>query len=162
AVALAALVAAVLLRSLLDPWMGDTLPLVTLFGAVAAAVWIGGVGPAGVVVLLGYAPRDYLFIHPRGQVAAGGVARLIRVVAHLCTCALIVGFGEAARRAQVQASERRELLRVTLLSIGDAVVTTDVDARVTSMNAVAESLTGWSETAALGRPLDEVFRIVRE
>ena len=43
AVAIAALAAAVLLRYLLDPWMGNTLPLVTLFGAVAAAVWTGGV-----------------------------------------------------------------------------------------------------------------------
>src|SRR5262249_6402312 len=84
------------------------------------------------------------------------------LVAYLCTCALIVGFGEAARRAHAQASERRELLRVTLLSIGDAVVTTDVDARVTSMNAAAESVTGWTEADARGRPLDEVFRIVRE
>lgn len=37
-----ALLAAVLVRWLLDPLMGDALPLVTLFGAVAAAVWLGG------------------------------------------------------------------------------------------------------------------------
>src|SRR5438132_14244137 len=41
-VALAALAAAVLLRWLLDPVLGTYLPLVTLFGAVAAAVWFGG------------------------------------------------------------------------------------------------------------------------
>ena len=39
---LVALAAAVLLRWVLDPMMGDALPLVTLFGAVAAAVWLGG------------------------------------------------------------------------------------------------------------------------
>jgi hypothetical protein len=54
AIALATLVAAVTIRSLLDPVMGDSLPLVTLFGAVAAAVWVGGYGPSVVVALLGY------------------------------------------------------------------------------------------------------------
>jgi len=162
AVPLAALVAAVLLRYLLDPWMGDTLPLVTLFGAVAASVWIGGTNPAIVVVILGYVACAYLFIPPRGEFAIGGVPGLIGLCAYLFTCTFIIGFGEAARRAQRDATARRELLRVTLLSIGDAVITTDVEARVTSMNTVAETLTGWTASAALGRPLDDVFRIVKE
>ena len=51
ALGLVALVLAVLLRFLLDPLMGDALPLVTLFGAVAAAVWLGGYRPAIVVAL---------------------------------------------------------------------------------------------------------------
>lgn len=42
ALSMAALIAAVLLRYVLDPWMGDALVLITLPGAVAAAVWIGG------------------------------------------------------------------------------------------------------------------------
>ena len=65
-VAGAALIGAVLIRYLLDPWMGDTLPLVTLFGAVAAAVWVGGYRPAIVVTILGYVACSYLFIEPRG------------------------------------------------------------------------------------------------
>ena len=52
--AFAVLVAAVAIRWLLDPVMGDRLPLVTLFGAVAAAVWIGGWLPAAVVTIVGY------------------------------------------------------------------------------------------------------------
>jgi PAS domain S-box-containing protein len=44
----------------------------------------------------------------------------------------------------------------------DAVITTDTDARITSMNAVAESLTGWATAEAVGQPLDAVFRIVNE
>src|SRR5512134_11289 len=67
AVVTAALVAAVLLRYVLDPWMGDTLPLVTLFGAVAAAVWLGGYRPAVAVGILGYVACAYLFFEPRGQ-----------------------------------------------------------------------------------------------
>jgi hypothetical protein len=41
AIAIAALAAAVLLRYLLDPWMGNTLPLVTLFGGGCGRVWVG-------------------------------------------------------------------------------------------------------------------------
>lgn len=55
-----------------------------------------------------------------------------------------------------------ELLRVTLASIGDAVITTDAEGRVTYLNAVAESLTGWKIAAAARQPLETVFRIVSE
>ncbi len=53
-------------------------------------------------------------------------------------------------------------MRVTLASIGDAVITTDVEGRITSMNAVAESLTGSLQHDAVGQSLDSVFRIVNE
>jgi PAS domain S-box-containing protein len=62
----------------------------------------------------------------------------------------------------IEASDQREQLRTTLASIGDAVIATDADGRVTSLNAVAEQLTGWSLASALGRPLVEIFRIVNE
>ena len=53
-------------------------------------------------------------------------------------------------------------LATTLRSIGDAVIATDSGSHVTFMNAVAETLTGWKEGEARGRPLDEVFRIFSE
>jgi PAS domain-containing protein len=139
-----ALALAVSLRYALDPWMRDSLPLVTVFAAVAAAVWLGGYRPAALVTLAGYAACSYLFIQPRGYVGPFVGADLIGFVAYAFTCALVIAFGEAARLAHAQASERREVLRVTLSSIGDAVITTDNAARVTYLNAVAESLTGWS------------------
>ena len=77
--AIGALAGAVLLRVLLDPWMGDTLPLVTMFGAVAAVVWIGGTRPAVVVAIAGYVICDYLFIPPRAQFANGGLPGVIEV-----------------------------------------------------------------------------------
>lgn len=65
-------------------------------------------------------------------------------------------------RAEHSAHEQREMLRVTLSSIGDGVVTTDTAARITFMNPVAEAHTGWKLQEALGRPLDEVFVIRNE
>lgn len=56
----------------------------------------------------------------------------------------------------------RERLRVTLASIGDAVIATDERGRVTFMNPVASELTKWSEEEARGRTSDEIFKIVNE
>jgi PAS domain S-box-containing protein len=58
--------------------------------------------------------------------------------------------------------EHKEWLRVTLSSIGDAVITTDTQGRVTFLNPVAQTLTGWRQEEAEGKPLGEVFRIVNE
>jgi PAS domain S-box-containing protein len=57
---------------------------------------------------------------------------------------------------------QREWLRVTLASIGDAVLTTDLQGRITLLNPAAERLTGWVESEALGRPAGDVFRIINE
>jgi PAS domain S-box-containing protein len=58
--------------------------------------------------------------------------------------------------------DQKEWFRVTLSSIGDAVLVTDPQGRVTFVNAVAEQLTGWTQGSALGRALDEVFQVVNE
>jgi PAS domain S-box-containing protein len=71
---------------------------------------------------------------------------------------------QIARREQVEETLRREseTLRVTLASIGDAVVVTDASGRITFLNVIAQQLTGWPLGDARGRPLAEVFRIVNE
>jgi diguanylate cyclase (GGDEF)-like protein/PAS domain S-box-containing protein len=56
--------------------------------------------------------------------------------------------------------DEKERAQITLNSIGDAVISTDVGGRVTYLNIVAEQLTGWTRQEALGRPLEEVFRII--
>jgi diguanylate cyclase (GGDEF)-like protein/PAS domain S-box-containing protein len=54
----------------------------------------------------------------------------------------------------------RERAQVTLNSIGDAVISTDVAGNVAYLNAIAEGMTGWSQQEAAGRPLQEVLRII--
>jgi PAS domain S-box-containing protein len=61
-----------------------------------------------------------------------------------------------------RATSNAELLRVTLSSIGDAVIATDTESRITFINPVAQNLTGWNEKDAVGIPMDQVFRIVNE
>jgi PAS domain S-box-containing protein len=161
-VAVATVAAAVLLRWLLDPWVGNTVPFSTLYGAVALAVWYGGYRPAVVAAALGYLAANYFFIEPRGTFAIERVGDHLALGLYLLTCSIIIGFGEAMRVAQSRAAEQEESLRTTLASIGDAVISTDSESCITSMNAVAESLTGWKKEEAVGQRLDTVFRIVNE
>jgi diguanylate cyclase (GGDEF)-like protein/PAS domain S-box-containing protein len=53
----------------------------------------------------------------------------------------------------------RELAEVTLRSIGDAVITTDPELRVTSLNPIAEAMTGWTDSEAQNRPIEEIFQL---
>ena len=66
------------------------------------------------------------------------------------------------KRAEEDVRGQREWLRVTLTSIGDAVIATDAAARITFLNSIAAELTGWREEEAKGKPVDEVFTVINE
>ncbi len=66
------------------------------------------------------------------------------------------------RRAQESLAQREKWFSTTLASVGDAVIATDMNGAVTFMNAVAQSLTGWNQTEAVGKSMDLVFEIVNE
>ncbi len=68
---------------------------------------------------------------------------------------------EKIKMQQALLDEKEQLL-VTLRSIGDGVITTDINARIEMMNSVAEKITGWSAEDAKGKPLTEVFKIIDE
>jgi PAS domain S-box-containing protein len=80
----------------------------------------------------------------------------------------IIGVSKTARditdrkRAAAALAAQQEWFRVTLASIGDAIIASDPDGFVTYMNGVAESLTGWSTDEARGMPLADVFHIINE
>jgi PAS domain S-box-containing protein len=76
----------------------------------------------------------------------------------------LLGEAAARRAAEEHAAaiqQERERLRVTLHSIGDGVIATDAEGRVTLLNPIAEALTGWG-SEAVGQPLQKVFAIVNE
>ena len=64
------------------------------------------------------------------------------------------------KRAEVALAKNKRSIAITLDSIGDAVISTDIAGNVVRMNRVAEELTGWSADEAVGQRLSEVFRIV--
>ncbi len=66
------------------------------------------------------------------------------------------------KRAEEDLRRQREWLRVTLSSIGDAVIASDTEGRITFLNPVAVTLTGWQLEETLGQPIQGVFRIINE
>lgn len=69
---------------------------------------------------------------------------------------------EQRKRTELELFNQKQLAIVTLESIGDAVITTNMQSEVTYLNPVAEKMTGWSKAEAMGRPILEVFRILNE
>lgn len=88
--------------------------------------------------------QDYLV---KGQIETRGLLRALRyaVERKVMEDALFV---------------EKERAQVTLQSIGDAVISTDISGNITFLNLVAERMTGWTGEDAVGRPMAEVFRIL--
>jgi PAS domain S-box-containing protein len=87
----------------------------------------------------------------------------------LCLSTLVVSTAKALqvahlerRRAELKLQEGENNLAVTLKSIGDGVITTDLEGLVTGMNPVATELTGWPLEEAVGKPLATVFQSMDE
>ncbi len=166
-VSLGSLAVAVALRWLLDPVLGDSLPLVTLYGAVAAAVWAGGWRPALVVVVAGYLACAFFFIPPRGTLRFSDAAGVVGALVYVLTCGIIVAFGEAVRTA----GERRNLLELErgeslsaarllssiVASSDDAIVSKSLDGVIKSWNQGAERLFGYTAEQAIGRHISLII-----
>ncbi|MGE5717862.1 MAG: PAS domain S-box protein, partial [Acidobacteriota bacterium] len=98
----------------------------------------------------------------RTSLVTGLVSALLGLVALVGFAVILKRDLDARHRAAAAVHEQREWLRTTLTSIGDAVIATDTEGRVTFLNSVAATLTGWQEDDARGLPLENVFRIVNE
>lgn len=183
AVAVAAVAVATLVRLALDPALGDNYPFVTYFVAVAVVAWFGRTPTAVATLVASGGLTFYLFVPPRYSFAPTDPGVVRGLFLFLAVAGVIVAMSHSMRAARSRAerllaeavvrqdelrrsvaaeAEQRERLRTTLASIGDGVISTDRDGTVTYLNAVAESLTGWTHADAVGRPLTRVFRIVNE
>jgi len=161
-VAVAIVVAATLIRWLFSPLLGDNVPFITYFLAVVIAAWYGGIRPALVATGLSCVAAWFFFVPHYASFAIEDAADLVGLLVFLVTGSAIAVLGGRMRRAERHARQRESLLRVTLASIGDAVITTDTQGKVTALNAVAATLTGWPEQEAIGRPIQDIMRIENE
>jgi PAS domain S-box-containing protein len=157
------------LRWALDPALGEGAPLILYYFTVVFCAWYGGLWQGLLATAMSALIARYLFIPSAYSFANKGTHVLPRLITYLLTGMVISLLAETLHRArkrpqenEADAQSRRGELGSTLSSIGDAVIATAAARRVSFMNPVAESLTGWKREDALGRPLEEVFHVVDE
>jgi PAS domain S-box-containing protein len=124
-----------------------------------AAVWVcawqhGRTGGLAATALSAIAIL-YFFLRPDPSEAALPWSTVARLVSFVIVAGLITWMTAAWR-------DGRRLFGATLSSIGDAVLVTDSDGRVTFLNPVAETLTGWPRAEARGKPVDELVKLLNE
>lgn len=152
-------VGATLLRFLFSTLLGEGVPFILYFPAVALTAWLVGFGPSLLTMLLCAIAACVFFI----PLSAGLTpTHLVQVFFFALASAFIGALTAALNRAEQKEREQREQFQVTLASIGEGVIVTDAAGHVTFMNRVAEQLTAWQLRDAAGKPLTEVFRIVNE
>jgi PAS domain S-box-containing protein len=143
------------------PLLGSRIPFALFYAAVILSTWYGGKHPGLLTTALSALVSAYLFLGiPYSFDRSLEEALLLGVF--LLVSLVITFLTERAQRAESKERASREQLLTTLKSIGDAVIATDAQGRVTFMNEVAQGLTGWKLTEAVGRELRQVFQIVNE
>jgi len=129
-------------------------PFALFYLAVAAAANHAGFWPGLTVAALAAATA--------GAWVPGDAEGVAQVALFVSVSAVIARSCRGRERSEAALGDQREQYRVTLASIGDAVVAADARSRVAFLNPEAERLTGWQAGPAVGRPLAEVVRLVRE
>jgi len=92
-----------------------------------------------------------------------GASKIARdITEQVRTAERLAELNAALAKSEAAARQTRDWLETMLMGIGDAVIATDASGKITLLNHVAESLTGWGREDAIGRPLEEVFAIRNE
>jgi PAS domain S-box-containing protein len=179
--AVVAVAIAALARFALNPVLGESVPFITFFLAVAVAAWIGGFGPSALATALGITIAWSWQLQGDGDLPPNQLANVVAIGIFAATALAIGGIAAAmrataaeadrlsaeseVRNAELQSIEaelrlERDRVRVTLESIGDAVITTDANGVVAFLNPAAERLTGWRMHDAQGAAMEKVVELI--
>jgi PAS domain S-box-containing protein len=111
--ALIATTIALACRLLVDPFLGDELPYVTFFAAMAFATWYGGLAAGLTATVLGGFAAVWFFIPPRFSFHVGDVSQQVGIFIYAAAALTFLAFGHAMQRARQRAEELAKGLRVT-------------------------------------------------
>src|SRR6266852_1333866 len=128
-----------LLSLLLRPLVIDQ-PFLLFFAAIAFGAGVGGLGPGLLTTILSVLAIDFFLIPPYNALGLAP-AELIRTVVFTLVAVVVSAFYDLRKRSEEEAYQKQEWLGITLTSIGDAVISTDEQGKVSLMNPVAEALT---------------------
>lgn len=167
--ALAFVALALAARLASDAFLGDAHPFPMFLAAIVLTASYGGIGPALVALICGYLAADWFFLPPRYGFGDLNSLYLVSLATYVTTGLVMSVAVHAAQTATKRARHRaaelgqeRERFRITLSSIGDAVIATDAHGRVVFMNLVAEALTGYTQQEMHEQPLQKCFKIYNE
>ena len=161
-VALIAAVTATGVRYALSPTLHDEVPYLTFFAAVMTAAWYGGFREGLAATVLCGAAAIVFFVKPSWLDAGVDLPNLVALAIFSVTGWLISVMSGRLHDARDGQRLETERLQTTLHSIGDGVIVTEAEGKVTFVNPVAERLTGWTTAEASGRLLTDMFTIVNE
>ena len=127
ALALLATVVALLARMGLNPFLGDYVPYITLFPAVAFCAWYCGLGPSILSVVVAVMGAKYLFIPPTHSLRIVGMPQVIGILIFLSVSSVLLAMGEVRRR-------REQVLWAAQRELGEAVKERTVELDKTNQN----------------------------
>lgn len=159
-VAIGASAGALLFRREMSPLLGHRPSVIMFILPIILSAYAGGLGPG--LLATGLCSVGGHFLLAEASTSLMEPANLWNWGVLVAAGALISVLVETQHRTRREAERAGRLQTVTLASIGDGVVTTDAQGKVTFLNAEAERLTEWSSAEAQGHPLGEVFRIINE
>jgi PAS domain S-box-containing protein len=149
-------------RLVLQDWIGDRPLLVLFLSPIVISAYAGGLGPGLLATCIGGLGTLYFILNPTAASVADKPLDLALWLVMLATGVLVSVLSEGLLRARRRAEASERLHAITLASIGDAVITTNIRGQITYLNIEAERLTGWTLPEALGQPLLAVFRVPKE
>jgi two-component system, cell cycle sensor histidine kinase and response regulator CckA len=133
--------------------------LIPIVAGLVITAWYGGRGPG--ILLAGMIVATTIFTNP----LPSDISISRQAFQHFSVLALlvfIVVLISGRKSAEKRLRHQSDLFRITLSSIGDAVIATDKDGKVTFLNPTAERLTAWTAEEAKGRSLDEIYNVAEE
>ena len=162
--ALVVILAALVLRWFITPWVGYDVPFGTVFGAVAIAVWAGGWKPATLAAVVGFAGAAMFFLDPASVFRSSGAANLLGALVYFGSCALIIGLGESLRRARdrYDVAERRFRASQEVSMQGYALLSAVRDGAGAIRDFRWEYINPQGAAMARARPEALIGRLVRE
>jgi PAS domain S-box-containing protein len=157
--AIALFLVVIVVSSALKYFFGSTNLAILVFFFLMVASWYGGLGPGLLLAIL--IEVTTVIFNPKPPEATYATF----IFGHVTINFILLSFVwlvSSRKRADDRLREKHELLQTTLSSIGDAVIATDMDGKVSFINPTAETLTGWPHDEAAGKPLSDVYSIISE